>query len=194
MDDRHVQRVGTGEPPDAELTIDLPGTTIVPGFIDSHVHLTATGRSLANADVRESRSKQDFLALIRGRASNGVAVVHVEGFDETRWDTHELPTAQDLDISFLRQRADALSQFVDDRLFPGAQFIEIDFGRAEADAVGLGCVGLADQLSRMQQGFGGNAAAIQANSAQTFVLVDQNDFPAFVSGVEGGCVPAGTGA
>ena len=97
VDDRHVQRVGTGEPPDAELTIDLPGTTIVPGFIDSHVHLTATGRSLANADVRESRSKQDFLALIRGRASDGVAVVHVEGFDETRWDTHELPTAQDLD-------------------------------------------------------------------------------------------------
>ena len=45
VDDRHVQRVGTGEPPEAELTIDLPGTTIVPGFIDSHVHLTATGRS-----------------------------------------------------------------------------------------------------------------------------------------------------
>src|SRR5918994_5885527 len=79
VDDRHVQRVGTGELPDAELTIDLPGTTIVPGFIDSHVHLTATGRSLANADVRESRSKRDFLALVRERAFEGVTVVHVEG-------------------------------------------------------------------------------------------------------------------
>ena len=93
VDDRHIQRVGTGEPPEAELTIDLPGTTIVPGFIDSHVHLTATGRALANADVRDATSKEDFLASIRARAADGVDVVHVEGFDETRWERHELPTA-----------------------------------------------------------------------------------------------------
>ena len=97
VDDRHVQRVGTGEPPDAELTIDLPGTTIIPGFVDSHVHLTATGRSLANADVREAGSKEHLLALIGERAAGDPSVVHVEGFDETRWDSHELPTADDLD-------------------------------------------------------------------------------------------------
>jgi hypothetical protein len=97
IDDRHVQRVGVGEPPDAELTIDLPGTTIVPGFIDSHVHLTATGRSLANADVRVASSKEALLTVIRARAAEGSAVVHVEGFDESRWDTHDLPTAADLD-------------------------------------------------------------------------------------------------
>jgi predicted amidohydrolase YtcJ len=97
VDDRHVQRVGTGEPPEAELTIDLPGTTIVPGFIDSHVHLTATGRSLANADVREAGSKEELLALIGGRATDEIPVVHVEGFDETRWDPRELPTAADID-------------------------------------------------------------------------------------------------
>ena len=97
VDDRHVQRVGTGEAPEAELTIDLPGTTIVPGFIDSHVHLTATGRALANEDVRDATSKEEFLALIRGRLDDGADVVHVEGFDETRWERHELPTAQDLD-------------------------------------------------------------------------------------------------
>jgi len=97
VDDRHVQRVGTGDPPEAELTIDLPGTTIVPGFIDSHVHLTATGRSLTNGDVRDTASKEELLALIRERAAGEAPVVHVEGYDETRWDTHELPTASDLD-------------------------------------------------------------------------------------------------
>jgi hypothetical protein len=97
VDDRHVQRVGTGDPPEAELTIDLPGTTIVPGFIDSHVHLTATGRGLSNADVRDAASKEDLLASISDRASDDASVVHVEGFDETRWDTHELPTARELD-------------------------------------------------------------------------------------------------
>ena len=98
VDDRHIQRVGTGEPPEAELTIDLPGTTIVPGFIDSHVHLTATGRSLANADVRDATSKEELLALIGGaRDRTAITVVHVEGFDETRWDARELPTAHELD-------------------------------------------------------------------------------------------------
>ncbi|MGH2679719.1 MAG: amidohydrolase [Actinomycetota bacterium] len=97
VDDRHVQRVGTGDPPEAELTIDLPGTTIVPGFIDSHVHLTGTGRALANEDVREAASKEELLALILARAGEGTAPVHVEGFDETRWERSELPTAADLD-------------------------------------------------------------------------------------------------
>jgi len=97
VDGRHVQRVGTGEPPEADLTIDLPGTTIVPGFIDSHVHLTTTGRSLANEDVRGSTSKEELLALVRGRSTAERSPVHLEGFDESRWERPDLPTAAELD-------------------------------------------------------------------------------------------------
>jgi predicted amidohydrolase YtcJ len=97
VDQRHVERVGTGDPPKADATIELPGATIVPGFIDTHVHLTATGRSLTNEDVRGSRSKDELLGVVRTRADAGGAVVHVEGFDETGWDRPELPTAADLD-------------------------------------------------------------------------------------------------
>jgi predicted amidohydrolase YtcJ len=97
VDQRHVERVGTGDPPKADATIELPGATIVPGFIDTHVHLTATGRSLTNEDVRGSRSKDELLEVVRTRADAGGAVVHVEGFDETGWDRPELPTAADLD-------------------------------------------------------------------------------------------------
>jgi imidazolonepropionase-like amidohydrolase len=39
VDERHVQRVGSGDPPAADRTVNLPGTTILPGFIDAHVHL-----------------------------------------------------------------------------------------------------------------------------------------------------------
>jgi predicted amidohydrolase YtcJ len=97
VDGRHVERVGTGEPPEADLTIELPGTTIVPGFIDSHVHLTATGRSLANEDVRAAGSKGELLELVRKRAGGDRAVVHLEGFDESGWEDQELPTAVELD-------------------------------------------------------------------------------------------------
>jgi predicted amidohydrolase YtcJ len=97
VDERHVQRVGTGELPDADATIDLPGTTIVPGFIDSHVHLTATGRALTNDDVHGSASKEELLGIVRARAEAGATPVHLEGFDESRWDRPELPTASELD-------------------------------------------------------------------------------------------------
>ena len=97
VDERHVQRVGTGDPPDADLTIELPGTTIVPGFIDSHVHLTGTGRALMNQDVSGSTSKEALLDLVRERSAGGASPVHLEGFDESRWDRPDLPTAADLD-------------------------------------------------------------------------------------------------
>jgi predicted amidohydrolase YtcJ len=89
--------VGIGDPPEADLAIELPGTTIVPGFIDSHVHLTATGRSLTNEDVRGSTSKEDLLGLVRERSGEGTSPVHLEGFDESRWDRPDLPTGADLD-------------------------------------------------------------------------------------------------
>ncbi len=97
VDGRHVERVGTGDPPDSDLTIELPGTTIVPGFVDSHVHLTATGRSLANEDVRAARSKEELLGIVRERAGTAPSLVHLEGFDESGWDRRELPTGAELD-------------------------------------------------------------------------------------------------
>lgn len=97
VDGRHVERVGTGDPPEADLTIELPGATVVPGFIDSHVHLTATGRSLTNEDVRGSSSKEELLELVRARSASGTSPVHLEGFDESRWDRPDLPTGAELD-------------------------------------------------------------------------------------------------
>jgi predicted amidohydrolase YtcJ len=98
VDGRHVQRVGAGPPPVADRVVDLPGTTIVPGFIDTHVHLTSTGLSLANRDVATASSAAELLALARGRAASDLEpVVFLQGFDETRWDVPLLPTIEELD-------------------------------------------------------------------------------------------------
>jgi predicted amidohydrolase YtcJ len=102
VDGRHVQRVGSGEPPAADRTVDLPGATILPGFIDAHVHLTSTGLSLLNEDVAHARSKAELLALAAQRAiTEGEDVVVLQGFDETRWESPDLPSIAELDAAAL---------------------------------------------------------------------------------------------
>jgi predicted amidohydrolase YtcJ len=99
VDDRHVQRVGAGDPPGADRVVDLPGATILPGFVDTHVHLTDTGESLANEDIRLARSGAELLKLARVRAetASGTGPIVVSGFDETKWGDPTTPTLAELD-------------------------------------------------------------------------------------------------
>ena len=97
VDDRHVQRVGAGEPPASDRTVDLPGATIVPGFIDGHVHLTSTGLSAGDAQVAQTRSAEGLLELATGRAGEGSGLVLLQGFDESRWNATRFPSLAELD-------------------------------------------------------------------------------------------------
>ena len=68
-DGRHVMRVGSGEPPAADRTVHLPGATIIPGFIDAHVHLTATGMALdseADRSMKLGRIDLSLDEIVRG--------------------------------------------------------------------------------------------------------------------------------
>ena len=51
-----------------------------------------------------------------------------------------------------------------------------------------------DLVSGVKKGLRRNAAAIEADAAEAFVLFDEDDFLAQVSGVERGRVSAGSGA
>ncbi len=97
VDGRHVQRVGTGDPPDADRIVDLPGATVVPGFVDAHVHLTSTGLSADDAAASAVRSRAELLQLAAVRAGEGSGLVLLQGFDESRWDAPDLPTLAELD-------------------------------------------------------------------------------------------------
>src|ERR671937_2452330 len=83
VDGRHVERVGSGEPPDADRTVELPGTTIMPGFLDAHVHLTGTGLHMAGPDLSAARPKEDLLASLGEAVSKTAGPVLLHGFDET---------------------------------------------------------------------------------------------------------------
>ena len=97
IDGRHVQRVGSGDPPSADRVVDLPGATIVPGFVDTHVHLTSTGLSLVNEEVAAAASREDLLSVARTRAETGDGIVWLQGFDETAWADPRLPSIAELD-------------------------------------------------------------------------------------------------
>ncbi len=98
VDDRHVQRVGAGDPPAADRVVELPGCTILPGFIDAHVHLTSLGAAAANTDVAAAGSGRELIAIARARAAEeSERVVALQGYDESRWAEPTLPTLAELD-------------------------------------------------------------------------------------------------
>src|SRR6478735_4413502 len=74
--------VGLAQFPDAEV-VDLDGAFVAHAFVDSHVHLTATGLTLVGIDLRQAASARECLSLIAEYArahSDGLIWGH--GWDE----------------------------------------------------------------------------------------------------------------
>jgi predicted amidohydrolase YtcJ len=97
IDGRHVERVGSGEPPAADRTVDLPGCTIIPGFIDSHVHLTGTGLAGVGIPIDTARHAEELLGLVAEELTHGPTKILAHGFDESDWQPRTLPTMAELD-------------------------------------------------------------------------------------------------
>ncbi|SFX44073.1 hypothetical protein SAMN04487866_1083 [Thermoactinomyces sp. DSM 45891] len=77
--------------------IDCKGAYIYPGFVDSHMHLSLVGQRLQMIDLREIRSKEELLRLIRERAE-GLLIdgwIVGQGWQESMLD--ELPSLEELD-------------------------------------------------------------------------------------------------
>lgn len=94
-----MERVGEGEPPKADRLVELPGCTIIPGFIDSHVHLSGTGIRLADPGVADARSAGEMLQNAAGVSPRRSGVVFAHGYDESKWTHPRVPAMADLDGS-----------------------------------------------------------------------------------------------
>jgi predicted amidohydrolase YtcJ len=89
--------VGRTQFPDAQ-TIDLQGGFVAPAFVDSHVHLTATGLSLTGLDLRPARSLRHCLQLLSEYArTNPEGPIWAHGWDESAWPEPVAPSTGDLD-------------------------------------------------------------------------------------------------
>ncbi|WP_419538595.1 amidohydrolase family protein [Mycobacterium colombiense] len=65
--------VGRGMFPDADVE-DLRGGFVAPGFVDSHIHLTATGLTLSGLDLRSAASRAQCLQMVAEYAAAGSSV------------------------------------------------------------------------------------------------------------------------
>jgi predicted amidohydrolase YtcJ len=67
--------------------VSAGGTTIIPGFIDSHVHMLGLGESLENADFRYVRMVEEVAEIVRKAASGRTRGEWILGrnWDQTNW-------------------------------------------------------------------------------------------------------------
>lgn len=116
--------------PQAE-TVDLDSAFVAPAFVDSHVHVTATGLTFTGLDLRGATSRQHCLDLLGDYArTHPDGPIWAHGWDESAWPQPAPPTTDDIDAavgdrpaylarvdvhsaaasSALRQRASKLNQ------------------------------------------------------------------------------------
>jgi len=89
--------VGRDQFPDADV-VDLDGGFVAPGFVDSHIHLTATGLSLTGLDLRGSTSRRHCLQMVADfAAAHPGQPVWGHGWDESAWPDNAAPSTADLD-------------------------------------------------------------------------------------------------
>lgn len=79
--------------------IDLRGRTVVPGFIDAHIHFMSYGLSLQEIDLIDTPSLAAATARVRQRAGQTPPGQWLtgRGWDQSLWDGGRFPTARDLD-------------------------------------------------------------------------------------------------
>ena len=79
--------------------IDLAGKTLLPGFVDAHVHLSGVGQREMILNLEGTKSIDELVERVKSyvdRAGPGAWVVGL-GWIETPWNPRRFPTRQDLD-------------------------------------------------------------------------------------------------
>src|SRR5918993_1263811 len=79
--------------------VDLKGKTVLPGFTDSHQHLSGVGFREMNLNLEGTTSLADFLAKVKARVAQAKPGEWVtgRGWIETHWKPAVFPTRWDLD-------------------------------------------------------------------------------------------------
>lgn len=90
----------TGPPeraPDTDEVVDLGSAWLAPGFVDAHIHATATGLAALGLDLRSIDSVAALLDAVQTHAAaTDHTVVYGAGWDDLCWPEGRLPHAEEL--------------------------------------------------------------------------------------------------
>jgi len=81
------------------LVMNLEGKTVLPGFMDSHIHFTDFGQSLTQVNLRDAKNLTEFLDRVKKAASKSPRGKWIlgGGWDQDRMEEMRYPTRWDLD-------------------------------------------------------------------------------------------------
>jgi predicted amidohydrolase YtcJ len=99
-----ILNVGTTEKIEALIDthtrkIDLKGSFVLPGFIDSHTHFLDGGFALSSIQLRKTKSKEEFIATVEERArkiDKGEWILNGD-WDQQQFDPPEMPKKEWID-------------------------------------------------------------------------------------------------
>ena len=74
----------------ASRRIDLHGSTVLPGIIDSHAHLVSLGESLLRLNLKDAATQEDVVERVRQKAASTPPNQWILGWgwDEGKWASH----------------------------------------------------------------------------------------------------------
>jgi hypothetical protein len=78
----------------------------------------------------------------------------------------------------------AAGKFLENAIFPRAQFRQINLRLAESDAAMRGLARFDKKFRRVQERLGWNATAIEANAAEALIALDEHYFFAVISRIK----------
>ena len=80
--------------------VDFPGATIMPGFVDTHAHLTGLGMALCAIHLGGCTSAEEAVARLRAQVPPGDGPVEGLGWDQNDWPGGAFPTHAPLTTAF----------------------------------------------------------------------------------------------
>jgi len=80
-------------------SVDLGGRAVVPGFVDSHIHLPSCGINLERVDLTGARSLLEAVGLVAAavRRARSATWVRGRGWNKNAWPEQRFPSKDDLD-------------------------------------------------------------------------------------------------
>jgi len=104
IENNHIKKVGTNQDitpliNQTTLLLDLGGKTVLPGLIDTHIHVADYGQCLLWLDLTSTKSIAELQTLLKQKTATTPPNKWIigQGWNENRFEEKRMPTAADID-------------------------------------------------------------------------------------------------